>query len=144
MSQPARSQRSQPRSRCPPPPYTSPCDSRLLGCTPQVRVLHFQPPGLRHALTPAYPQLDSEPEANDGRLRPLRQRLHALFGLPPDRPLLRSPNAVEYSAGAEGGEGAASVARLRDVHVTLAAPGAAGAAALRNVVTMPAAANATG
>ncbi len=93
----------------------------------QVRANHFQPPGLGYPLTLLYPVLvaGDDPERNDERLVPLRQRLHALLGLPPNRPLLRSANAVDPGAAAAGGEegGSGPVARLRDVHVGLAAPG---------------------
>jgi hypothetical protein len=85
-----------------------------------------------------YPLPRPSIEADEAALVPLRSALHRLLGLPIDRPLLRTANAVDLSAGAasaggEGGGGAAVLAalqaggvggraRLRDVHVGLATP----------------------
>ncbi|GLC50821.1 hypothetical protein PLESTB_000435800 [Pleodorina starrii] len=100
-----------------------------------VRAHHFLPPGVGHHLTVLYPALLDDPERNDDRLVAARQRLHALLGLPPNRPLLRSANALDLAAAAGGeegggGGGGGAVARLRDVHVGLAAPGIGGTVAL--------------
>ncbi|KAG2433569.1 hypothetical protein HYH02_012686 [Chlamydomonas schloesseri] len=94
-----------------------------------VRAYHFLPPGCGHHVTVLYPSLLADTELNDLKLLPLRQRLHALLGLPTNRPLLRPANALELAgeADGEGGAGGGStVARLRDVHVGLAAPGIGG------------------
>lgn len=97
-----------------------------IGSRPQVRALHFLPPGLGHHLSVLQPSLEDDLERNDLRLVGARQRLHTLLGLPLNRPLLRSANALDWAVQGEdsgGGSGAGSVARLRDVHVGLVAPG---------------------
>ncbi|EFJ48649.1 hypothetical protein VOLCADRAFT_60450, partial [Volvox carteri f. nagariensis] len=106
------------------------CFIFLLGeTTVQVRAYHFLPPGLSHHLTVLYPSLEDDMERNEQRLVASRQRLHALFGLPPNRPLLRSANAVDLGpspgddgSSGGGGGGGGSVVRLRDVHQGLAPP----------------------
>ncbi|PNH04300.1 putative Ufm1-specific protease [Tetrabaena socialis] len=91
----------------------------------QVCAYHHLPPGLGHHLTLLYPALLADAELNDLKLLPLRQRLHALLRLPPNRPLLRPANALDVSAASEGAgdEAGGAVSRLRDVHAGLAAPG---------------------
>ncbi len=98
-------------------------------CRAQVRAYHFLPPGCGHHVTALYPSLLADTELNDLKLLPLRQRLHGLLGLPTNRPLLRPANALELAGegDGEGGTGGSSaVARLRDVHVGVTAPGAQG------------------
>ncbi|KAG2498059.1 hypothetical protein HYH03_003820 [Edaphochlamys debaryana] len=92
-----------------------------------VRAYHFLPPGFGHHLTVLYPSLVSDMELNDSKLIAVRQRMHVLYGLPANRPLLRPANALDLAApeGAEEGGGGA-VARLRDVHVGLNAPAIGG------------------
>lgn len=97
-----------------------------------VRAHHFLPPGLGHHVTLLYPTLaprGADAEANDALLVDTRKRLHALLRLPPNRPLLRSANALDLGAAAEAGGGGA-VVRLRDVHVGLAAPDIGGTTTL--------------
>lgn len=92
----------------------------------QVRAYHFLPPGCGHHLTVLYPSLLADTELNDLKLLPLRQRLHGLLGLPTNRPLLRPANALELAGDGDGDGGTgggSAVARLRDVHLGLAAPG---------------------
>ncbi|GLI69235.1 hypothetical protein VaNZ11_013810 [Volvox africanus] len=95
-----------------------------------VRAHHFLPPGFSHHLTVLYPTFLEDPERNDDRLVATRQRLHALMGLPLNRPLLRSANAVDLEAQCEDGGGGGAVARLRDVHAGLTAPGIGGTSVL--------------
>ncbi|GIL86704.1 hypothetical protein Vretifemale_14951 [Volvox reticuliferus] len=103
---------------------------KLNGQVLLVRAHHFLPPGLSHHLTVLYPTLLDDPERNDDRLVAARQRLHALMGLPLNRPLLRSANAVDMAVQGEDGGGGGAVARLQDVHVGLAAPGIGGTSVL--------------
>ncbi|KAG2442271.1 hypothetical protein HXX76_002358 [Chlamydomonas incerta] len=94
-----------------------------------VRAYHFLPPGCGHHVTVLQPSLLADTELNDLKLLPLRQRLHGLLGLPTNRPLLRPANALELTGEGDGDGGAGgggAVARLRDVHVGLAAPGIGG------------------
>ncbi|GIL51741.1 hypothetical protein Vafri_7664 [Volvox africanus] len=103
---------------------------KLNGQVLPVRAHHFLPPGFSHHLTVLYPTLLDDPERNDDRLVATRQQLHTLMGLPLNRPLLRSANAVDLAAQCEDGAGGGAAARLRDVHAGLAAPGIGGTSVL--------------
>ncbi|KXZ57017.1 hypothetical protein GPECTOR_1g919 [Gonium pectorale] len=102
------------------------------GAVLPVRAYHFLPPGFGHHLTIMYPSLVADAELNDAKLLSHRQRLHALWGLPANRPLLRPANAVDMAAAAEAGEDASggAVARLQDVHMGLVVPGIGGTVTL--------------
>lgn len=89
-----------------------------------LRAYHFAPPGLGTPITVLYPSLAPAPEECERRLLPLRQNLHALLGLPLDRPLLRLANALDLAGPRGGGggigewQGAAAAQRARDAAYT--------------------------
>lgn len=93
---------------------------RVLRCTP----CHFLPPGRSHHLCLTYPVLKPDTDANDAALAPLRRELHALLGLPLDRPALRASNALTWQPEPSLGGAGAAPERLRDVHLGLSPPGA--------------------
>jgi hypothetical protein len=99
-----------------------------------VTAYHFLPPGRAHHVTPLYPHLVADMEANEAQLAPYRRLLHALLGLPADRPALRVANALPAPAspvqltattGSQQQQAAAAPQslRLRDVHNGLSPPG---------------------
>lgn len=94
----------------------------------RLLILHSWPP----LLTPqVYPLPSPSTEADEQALTATRLELHALLGLPPNRPLLRVANAVDFSAAAaaaaaDKGRGGGSGGRLSDVHVGLAPSGVGG------------------
>lgn len=98
----------------------------------QVSVSLFLPPGLTHHVCIAYPILSTNSETNELKLIPTRKRLHAALGLPHNQPMLRAANSISddpwvglggAAEAASSGSAKAAVLRLRDVHVTLPAPG---------------------
>lgn len=94
-----------------------------------LRALHFFPPGLAHHVTIVYPLPTPCIEADEAALTGRRAALHALLGLPADRPMLRVANAVQpgSAAGRQGEGGATQQAkRLSDVHVGAAPSGVPG------------------
>jgi len=95
------------------------------GALVPAAALHFQPPGWAHALSVVYPCLRADAELSESKLRPRRRRLHALLGLPPDRPALRAAHALDFSL-APGAGAAAGPRRLRDVHAGLPPPAGLG------------------
>eukprot|EP00850_Spirogloea_muscicola_P020334 SM000212S06927 [mRNA] locus=s212:239709:245246:- [translate_table: standard] len=93
----------------------SPKDSRS---TP-VSAYHFMPEGLPHPVTAVYPLSYGEVEQIPVDIR---TDLHRRLGLPMDRPLLRTANAMSFSAERSPTTGT----RLMDVHVGLQPSGVVG------------------
>jgi hypothetical protein len=84
---------------------------------------HFLPPGRSHHVCVLYPQLKQGEEANVAALAPFRRALHALLGLPLDRPALRPATRLAWATAAPTGEGGVGQVRLPTVHVGLPPPG---------------------
>jgi hypothetical protein len=61
---------------------------------PQLRIYHFNPPGVLHPITSMYELNYGETEMKQVDVRKL---LHLRLGLPLDRPLLRIANALDLS-----------------------------------------------
>jgi hypothetical protein len=85
-------------------------------CVPLA--LHFQPPGLAHSITAVY-ALPPGPKADDADagLTAARAALHARWGLPCNRPLLRLACALPPTGSWAGAATAGDAGRLRDVHL---------------------------
>jgi hypothetical protein len=94
-------------------------------CVPLV--LHFQPPGLAHSITTVY-ALPPGPRADDADagLTPARAALHARWGLPRDRPLLRLACALPPTGALAVAATAGDSGRLRDVHLHCPPSGVSG------------------
>eukprot|EP00850_Spirogloea_muscicola_P002027 SM000007S20987 [mRNA] locus=s7:1290729:1296304:+ [translate_table: standard] len=93
----------------------SPKDSR----STQVSAYHFMPEGLPHPVTAVYPLSYGEVEQVPVDIR---MDLHRRLGLPMDRPLLRTANAMSFNAEGSPTTGT----RLVDVHVGLQPSGVVG------------------
>ena len=80
------------------------------------------PPHPTHPPTQVYPLPCPSIEADEDALYSRRAALHALWGLPPNRPLLRVATALALQVGGGGGGAAQQQQqrRLADVHVGVA------------------------
>uniref|UniRef100_A0A1D2AB68 Ufm1-specific protease n=1 Tax=Auxenochlorella protothecoides TaxID=3075 RepID=A0A1D2AB68_AUXPR len=84
-----------------------------------IQAYHFLPPGFQHHVSLLYPLAASARKAEEAALAERRAAIHAMLGLPSDRPLLRIARAVPIEApGAM--LPAPSTRRLADVHVGIA------------------------
>lgn len=70
------------------------------------------PPRIHLHLPQIYPLPLQSIEADEEALLPRRKALHRLLGLPPNRPLLRVANAVDFSAGGSAGGGGLAAALM--------------------------------
>jgi hypothetical protein len=104
----------------------------------QVAAFHFLPPGRAHLVTLVYPSLDLSEERSEVKLKPVRQALHALLNLIPNRPALRASHALmedgalalciggphhQQGGPHKKGKAEGGIMRLRDVHAGLSLPG---------------------
>lgn len=99
-----------------------------------LRALHFSPPGFSaHHLTLVYPLACPCIEADESALQSRRAAVHAMLGLPTDRPLLRVANSISFSnttttTNKENVNTSVSSkqARLQNVHLSLPGSGVKG------------------
>jgi len=89
----------------------------LLGDIRPVRALHFCPPGMEYPVTVVYPLSRSPTEEDEAALRDTRHELHAVLGLPTDRPLLRLANALD--PGNLSGSSSSSSSHTRGLGIRL-------------------------
>eukprot|EP00887_Chlorella_sp_A99_P003427 scaffold7.g3427.t1 len=88
-----------------------------------LRAMHFWPPGAAHHVTVVYPLPTPASDAEEAALAGRRAALHALLGLPPNRPLLRVAHAAALDGAPDSGAGSG---RLADVHEGLPPSGVGG------------------
>jgi len=98
-----------------------------------LRALHFSPPGFSaHHLTLVYPLACPCIEADESALQSRRAALHAMLGLPTDRPLLRVANSISFSNTTSNNKENANITnsskqtRLQNVHLSLSGSGVKG------------------
>jgi len=97
-----------------------------------LRALHFSPPGFSaHHLTLVYPLACPCIEADESALQSRRAAVHAMLGLPTDRPLLRVANSISFSTTTTNNNKenvntsvSSKQTRLQNVHLSL--PGQSG------------------
>uniref|UniRef100_A0A453S7P4 Ufm1-specific protease n=3 Tax=Triticinae TaxID=1648030 RepID=A0A453S7P4_AEGTS len=98
--------------------------SELLTQQPQLCPYHFVPPGLLIPLTAIYDTRYGEIEEKQSELR---RNLHFRLGLPLDRPLLRTSNALTFGAmEMRDRSSSKSSSLLRDVHKEIPSSGVSG------------------
>ncbi|KAH9620005.1 hypothetical protein KSS87_003504 [Heliosperma pusillum] len=92
---------------------------------PQLHPYHFCPPGFVHPITALYELSYGETELKQVEVR---RSLHLRLGLPSDRPLLRTANALCFSKSSNNEVGSArkGYPLLRDVHVSIPSSGVSG------------------
>ncbi|KAM3191619.1 hypothetical protein ACQJBY_069098 [Aegilops geniculata] len=99
--------------------------SELLTQQPQLCPYHFVPPGLLIPLTAIYDTRYGEIEEKQSELR---RNLHFRLGLPLDRPLLRTSNALTFGAMEmrDRSSSKSGSSLLRDVHKEIPSSGVSG------------------
>jgi hypothetical protein len=98
----------------------------LLSQQPQLQPYHFSPPGFLHPVTVIYELLYGETEMKQVEVR---RSLHSRLGLPFDRPLLRTANAMNISVpdgSARNNYARKGLPLLKDVHLGIPASGVSG------------------
>ncbi|CAH2064868.1 unnamed protein product [Thlaspi arvense] len=100
----------------------------LLKEHPQLRIYHFNPPGVLHPITTIYELNYGETEMKQVDVR---KSLHMRLGLPIDRPLLRTANALDLSVNDDSKSNIKKRATwamsgsilLKDVHIGIPSSG---------------------
>ncbi|CAH8307231.1 unnamed protein product [Eruca vesicaria subsp. sativa] len=89
---------------------------------PQLRIYHFNPPGVLHPITTIYELNYGETEMKQVDVR---KSLHMRLGLPLDRPLLRTANALDLSVNDESRSNTKKRGSilLKDVHIGIPSSG---------------------
>lgn len=91
---------------------------------PQLRTYHFNPPGVLHPITTIYELNYGETEMKQVDVR---KSLHMRLGLPLDRPLLRTANALDLSVNDDSRSNIKKrgSTQLKDVHIGIPSSGVA-------------------
>jgi hypothetical protein len=104
----------------------------LAGVVP-LRAVHFSPPGFSaHHITLVYPLAFPCIEADESALQSRRAAVHAVLGLPTDRPLLRVANSISFSDSSTANnknkenQGQKQQTRLQNVHLNIPGSGVKG------------------
>ncbi|CAG7869789.1 unnamed protein product [Brassica rapa] len=89
---------------------------------PQLRIYHFNPPGVLHPITTIYELNYGETEMKQVDVR---KSLHMRLGLPLDRPLLRTANALDLSVNDDSRSNTKKRGsiQLKDVHIGIPSSG---------------------
>ncbi|RID58373.1 hypothetical protein BRARA_F01678 [Brassica rapa] len=89
---------------------------------PQLRIYHFNPPGVLHPITTVYELNYGETEMKQVDVR---KSLHMRLGLPLDRPLLRTANALDLSVNDDSRSNTKKRGsiQLKDVHIGIPSSG---------------------
>ncbi|CAN6903632.1 unnamed protein product [Brassica oleracea] len=89
---------------------------------PQLRIYHFNPPGVLHPITTIYELNYGESEMKQVDVR---KSLHMRLGLPLDRPLLRTANALDLSVNDDSRSNTKKRGsiQLKDVHIGIPSSG---------------------
>ncbi|KAF8100085.1 hypothetical protein N665_0231s0024 [Sinapis alba] len=89
---------------------------------PQLRIYHFNPPGVLHPITTIYELNYGETEMKQVDVR---KSLHMRLGLPLDRPLLRTANALDLSVNDDSRSNTKKRGSilLKDVHIGIPSSG---------------------
>ncbi|CAF2110342.1 unnamed protein product [Brassica oleracea var. botrytis] len=89
---------------------------------PQLRIYHFNPPGVLHPITTIYELNYGETEMKQVDVR---KSLHMRLGLPLDRPLLRTANALDLSVNDDSRSNTKKRGsiQLKEVHIGIPSSG---------------------